>query len=116
LAIVSSKLDNLERATGDYDRKRSECLQQLSERFQQLEQKREANKDRIIALEQAMHTQMAALRGEVGDKILNQEREASKIREQIGFMAGKYGAVVSGAVSLSLLFLKWLFDHHNMAK
>lgn len=128
LAIMANKLDHLERSAGDYDRRRSECLQQLADKFEQVETRREQNKDRIIALEQSVHAQISALRGELHNGLRDHERalvekieqkhdevsrEASRLKERIGHMAGRYGAIASAGVSMGLLFLKWLIDHQG---
>lgn len=128
LAIVSNKLDTLEKLVSDYDRRRIDCIQQVTEQFRQSEIKREQNKDRTVALEQALASEIASLRNELGGKLREQEKEIlerieekhdeaaetmTKIRENIAALAGKYGAIVAGIVSIGLMILKWVIDHHG---
>lgn len=130
LAIVSNKLDTLEKTVTDYDRRRADCIQQVTEQFRQSELKREANKDRTVALEQALSSQIASLKIEMDGKLRAQEKDLIKmmeekhdetievmttIREKIATLAGKYGAIVAGVVSIGMMILKWIIDHHNAA-
>lgn len=126
IAIISNKIDGLERFTVDYEKIRNQCLQQMSEQFRQMELKREHNKDRINALEQAMTTNVAALREDFSERMRQQEKAllemiddeskeslkaVSKIETEIGSMAGKYGAYSAVIISIGMMVLKWVIDH-----
>lgn len=117
LAIVTNKMDGIEKIVSLCDARRSSCAQRISEQFTQFDNKREQNKDRIAHLEHEMGSALPKLRNELENRIREHEKcvfqEFSSIRESIGFMAGKYGAVTAGAVSVVMLVLKWIFDHQK---
>lgn len=128
LAIVSNKLDTLEKVVSDYDRRRADCIQQVTDQFRESEVKREQNKDRTVALEQALANQVLTLRNDLTARLRDQEKDLlekidekhdetveilTTVREKVASLAGKYGAIVAGVVSIGMMILKWVIDHHG---
>ena len=108
LAIVSNRLDTLEMAVSEYDRRRIDCIQQVTEQFRQSEIKREQNKDRTVALEQALANQVLTLRNDLTARLRDQEKDLlekidekhdetveilTTVREKVASLAGKYGEI-----------------------
>jgi hypothetical protein len=115
LAIISNKLDTLERVAGDFDRKRMDCLQNVAEQFRSLEEKREQNKDRIglveMQLADRIHEIELTLLNRTEDDRKELETMISNVRVNVASVAAKYGGVVAVLVSLLIGLIQWALGH-----
>ena len=115
LAIILNRLDNLEHMAGDWERKRTECSASIYQQLQQLEVKREANKDRMLALEASVARDINECREKtraILDQAINPvETCLTELREKVATSAGKYGAIVALITSVLLMLLQWVISH-----
>jgi hypothetical protein len=115
LAIMTQKLDSLEKLAADFDKKRLDCIQNVAEQFRLLEEKREQNKDRIGLVEKQLadrihEIELASLNRTEDDR---KELEAmiSNVRVNVATVAAKYGGVVAILVSLLVGLIQWALGH-----
>jgi hypothetical protein len=115
LAIMSNKLDTLERLAVDFDRKRLDCLQHVADQFRSLDEKREQNKDRIGLVEKQLadriHEIELALLNRTEDDRKELEAMISNVRVNVASVAAKYGGVVAILVSLLVGLIQWALGH-----
>jgi hypothetical protein len=118
LAIMSNKLDTLERLAGDFDKKRMDCVQNVAEQFRLMEEKREQNKDRIGVVEKQLadriHEIELALLNRTEDDRKELEAMISNVRVNVASVAAKYGGVVAVLVSLLVGLIQWALGHGHM--
>jgi hypothetical protein len=114
-AIMSNKLDNLEKLAADFDKKRMDCLQNVTEQFRSMEEKREQNKDRIGLVEKQLadriHEIELALLNRTEDDRKELEGMISNVRVNVASVAAKYGGVVAILVSLLVGLIQWALGH-----
>jgi hypothetical protein len=119
LAIMSNKLDTLEKLAADFDRKRLDCLQNVAEKFQKMEDKREQNKDRIGLVEKQLadriHEIELTLLNRTEDDRKELEALISNVRVNVASVAARYGGVVAILVSLLVGLIQWALGHAHTA-
>ena len=117
LAILANRVETLERAQTDWDRKRTECMVSVNEQLRDLEVKREQNKDKIYELEQSLLNRLSTLKSEVHSDLKSAVDPVGSVvgelREKIAFSAGKYGAVVALVISMVMMLVQYLLTHHT---
>lgn len=126
LAILANRVENLERSSIEFDRRRTDCMASVVDQFRSLEAKREQNKDRIALLEQELTRQVLALKSEFTEKLQRSDEElrdkvdesvnpvesiVSELREKIAFNAGKYGGIVALVISILMMLIQWVISH-----
>lgn len=131
IAILSNRVENLERSMLDFDRRRTQCIASLVEQFRDLEMKREQNKDRICQVEQELTRQLLACKSDLAKEIQRSDEELrdrvdesvnpvekiiSELREKIAFNAGKYGAMVALVISILMMLIQWVINHPQPPK
>ncbi len=131
IAILTNRIETVERTILDFDRKRSECIASMVDQMRELEAKREANKDRIAFVEQELTRQIAAIRSEFARELQRSDEEmrekvdqsvnpvesiVAELREKIAFNAGKYGGIVDLVISILMMLLQWVITHPPHSK
>ncbi|MHC1742982.1 MAG: hypothetical protein AB9873_08120 [Syntrophobacteraceae bacterium] len=115
LAILTQKLDSLEKLAADFDKKRLDCIQNVAEQFRLLEEKREQNKDRIGLVEKQLadrvHEIELALLNRTEDDRKELEGMISNVCVDVASVAAKYGGVVAVLVSLLVGLIQWALGH-----
>lgn len=126
LAILANRVENLERACMEFERRRTECIASVLDQFRAAEIKREENKDRIAQLERDLSRQMGSLKSEFAKELQRVDEEmrdrlddsvnpvetlVSELREKIAFNAGKYGGMAALIVSLVMMLIQWVMTH-----
>lgn len=126
LAILANRVENLERASMEFERRRNDCIASVLEQFRAVEIKREENKDRIAQLERDLSRQIGSLKAEFAKELQRSDEElrdkldesvnpveslVSELREKIAFNAGKYGGIVALVISLLMMLVQWVITH-----
>lgn len=115
LAIMSNKLDTLEKLSADFDRKRLDCIQNVAEQFRSLEEKRERHKDRIGLVEKQLanriHEIDLALLNRTEDNPKELEAMIATVRVNVASVATKYGGVLAILVSRLVGLIQWALRH-----
>lgn len=114
-AIMSNKLDNLEKLAADFDKKRMDCLQNVAEQFRSMEDKREQNKDRIAEVEKRLGERIYEIELALRDQADGDRKEIDRIigdvRVNVASVAARYGGVVAIIISLLVGLLQWALGH-----
>jgi len=108
IAILTNRMDGVEKAMEDFNEKRMACLENVAENFRMAEDKRERNKDKIVELGQRFSDQCAQIREHVATQIRGLESQITTTREKVAYSAGVYGAIAAILASLISFLLQHL--------
>ncbi len=115
LAILHNRIEAIERIVADFDRRRLDCIENVSEQFQRMDEKRENTKDRIAEIEKRLESRIyeieLTLRESSCDERKDLEKMISDVRVDVATVAAKYGSVVAVVVSLVIALVQWAMGH-----
>jgi hypothetical protein len=119
IAILTNRMDGVEKAMEDFNEKRMACLENVAKSFRMADEKRERNKDKIIEISQQFSDQCIQIREQFSAKIQVIEKDCSEkirglesqittTREKVAYSAGGYGAIAAILASLISFLLQHL--------
>lgn len=116
-AILNTKVNALESMMSNCDRNRHSCFKRWEDILNDLYNKRDQRGKDIIELERKLVEKIQDAKDKNKkdqETCFNDNRlKLESLQEKVAYAGGKYGALTSLIITIVLLLLQWMYQHHG---